>query len=126
MDTTGSKFTILQRFHDWKLVFDFIETRVDTETLKNFVVSLNNVMCVSVDPNYFSFSPVHIETIRGHHKLIELLFDNDFPWDLDTISINFEDLVDPNRKFQEPNLLSIAFENNNMEIVNILLNDIKR
>ena len=122
VDTTGSKFTILQKFHDWNLVFDFFETRVDTTVLRDFVIALQSTCdFIRTLTDQQLYSPVHIDANRGRHELIRVILDNGFPWDLDTIGINFEDRVDPNRRFDEPDLLNIALQNNDVNLIEYLI-----
>ena len=122
----GQKLTILNRFPEWHRVFEFYENQVVTTDLKNFVVALNspcNFMRNLNTVDLYPLSPVHLEATRGLHKLIRLILNTSFPWDLDAISMDFEEMTNPDRKFTEPNLLSIAFDNDDFELVQILLSD---
>ena len=122
----GEKMTILNRFPEWHRVFEFYENQVDTADLKNFVVALEspcNYMRNWNTMDLYPWSPVHLEATRGRHKLIRLFLDTSFPWDLDAISMDFNEMTNPDRKFTEPNLLNIAFDNDDFELVQILLSD---
>ena len=126
VNENGAKMTIMERFPDWYRVFDFYENQVDTSNLKNFVIALEspcNYMRNLNAIDLYPFSPVHLEATRGRHKLIRFILETSFPWDLDTISMGFEEMTNPDRRFMEPRLLDIAFENCDFELVQILLND---
>ena len=102
---------VTEVFHDWEDVFDYFEKEADTDKLREFVCALQSpydyLLNAATREDHEEMSPLHVEAFRGRHKLIHILLDSP---------------VDFNSKTSEGhNLLHIACDNGDIELVKILL-----
>ena len=117
--------TIVDVFPDWQEVFEYFEKSVETEKLKDFVCALQapyEYLRSETDGKRLSeiLNPMHIEAMRGRHKLIQILVESPMNFNSQTIPND-----DDGDYMGKNTILHIACNNGDTELVKFILSHFK-